>query len=98
MHPNVTFFLIGFFIALFIIAICCIINWQIKKRKERLLITTLEKSKKYKLTVYFNNYKGKFFIFDTKEDLLKKLQRYPDNTYVEVNKQPMRIEDVENQL
>lgn len=98
MHPTIIFFLIGFFVALFIVAISCIINWQIKKRKEWLTITTLEKSKRYKLTIVSNNYKGTFFTFGTKEELLKKLRKYPKNTYVEVNKQPMRIEDVENQL
>lgn len=98
MRTQITFFLIGFFAALFIVAICCIINWQIKKRKECLLITKIEKSKKYKLIVYSNNYRGKFFTFDAKDDLLKKLKKYPANTYVEVNKQPMRIEEVEIQL
>lgn len=98
MHPTIIFFLIGFFVALFIVAISWIINWQIKKRKEWLTITTLEKSKRYKLTIVSNNYKGKFFTFDTKEGLLKKLKKYPKNTYVEVNKQPMRIEDVDIEL
>lgn len=98
MRTQITFFLIGFFVALFIVAICCIINWQIKKRKAWLTITTLEKSKRYKLTIVSNNYKGKFFNFDAKDDLLKKLKKYPANTYVEVNKQPMRIEEVEIQL
>lgn len=98
MHPTIIFFLIGFFTALFIVAISWIINWQIKKRKAWLTITTLEKSKRYKLTIVSNNYRGKFFTFDTKDDLLKKLKKYPANTYVEVNKQPMRIEEVEIQL
>ena len=98
MRTPITFFLIGFFVALFIVAISWIINWQIKKRKAWLTITTLEKSKRYKLTIVSNNYKGTFFTFSTKEELLQKLKKYPKNTYVEVNKKPMRIEDVDSEL
>lgn len=96
MNPNVTFFLIGFFVALFIVAIICIIKRQIRKRKDFLKITSFEKSKGYKLTILSSSlHKGKFFILDTKEDLIKKIKKYPRNTYVEVNKQPMRIENVD---
>lgn len=96
MNPNVTFFLIGFFVALFIVAIICIIRRQIRKRKDFLKITSFEKDKGYKLTICsVDHYEGKFFILDTKEELIKKMQKYPRNTYIEVNQKPMRIEDLD---
>lgn len=98
MHPTIIFFSMGFFVALFIVAICCIINWQIKKRRVFLTISSYAKDKRFKLTIVSSTNKGTFVLFDSKDELLKAIHKYPNNTYVEVNKQPMRIEDVENQL
>lgn len=98
MRTQITFFLIGFFVALFIVAISWIINWQIKKRRVLLTISSYAKDKHFKLTIVSSNNKGTFVLFDSKDELLKAIHKYPNNTYVEVNKQPMRIEDVENQL